>query len=147
VRKLFVIAIMVTLFTTHCGGDRGGSSSKITDPGKKQRETPEVPVKEKPPNAFKISSVLYDLAVAPDREQFAAEQGIVISGEMVKVFLFFSGDASDREREKIIERYHVDIEKRADNVFRAEVPIDDLLGLSKEPLIRSIDLPDKPAVP
>jgi len=98
----------------------------------------------KPPTDLKLTSVLYELTIAPDKERFAQEHGIFLSKGAVRVFISFDPASSDSERKELFPIYHIVVEKKADNLFRALVPIDSLIPLSKEFSIWSIRLPDKP---
>ena len=105
-----------------------------------QKDYPE----DKPPEGLKLSSILYDLAVDPDPENFANKHHIFFYKNRVKVFIYFDPASSEPDREKIIERYKLIVEKKSTDLVRALVPVNALIPLSRESVIWSIELPDKP---
>jgi len=111
-----------------------------------QLNTPEGLGGQKPPKDLKLSSILYELTIASDREKFAQEHDIFLFEGKVRVFLFFDPVSSNSEREKLIKSYNLVIEKKSDDLVRAMVPINELIPLSKEPVIWSIGLLDKPVI-
>lgn len=91
----------------------------------------------------KLSSMLYELAISPDPEYFAKKHDISLENKRVRVFIFFEPSSSDPNRKKILEDHGIIIEKSSADLTRGLVPVDHLISLSQEPVIRSIRLPDK----
>jgi hypothetical protein len=91
----------------------------------------------------KLSSILYDLAIAPDPEYFAKKHDIVLDKDRVRVFIFFEPSSSDPDRKKILNDHGIIIEKSSADLTRGLVPVDHLISLSEESVIRSIRLPDR----
>jgi hypothetical protein len=94
-------------------------------------------------NKQKLSSILYDLAVSQDPESFAKTHHIFLDKSRVRVFIFFEPTSSEPDRKKILEYHGIIIEKKSVDTIRGLVAVDHLIPLSKEPVIRSIRLPDK----
>ena len=90
----------------------------------------------------KLSSVLYELAITQDPEYFAKQHDIFFKNNRVRVFIFFE-PSSDPNRKKIFNDHGIMIEKSSADLTRGLVPVDHLIPLSQEPVIRSIRLPDK----
>ena len=99
--------------------------------------------KRKPPKELKLTSILYELAVAPEPEIFAKKHDIFLSIDRVRVFIFFDPASSSLDRENIVENYNIVVEKKSNGLLRALVPIDGLIPLSNESVIWSIRLPDR----
>jgi len=91
----------------------------------------------------KLSSILYDLAISPDPEYFAKKHDISLENNRVRVFIFFEPTASGPDRKKVLEGHGIMIEKSSADLTRGLVPVDHLIPLSEESVIRSIRLPDK----
>ena len=91
----------------------------------------------------KLSSILYDLAVSPDPKYFAKKHDISLENNRVRVFIFFEPSSSDPDRKKILNDHGIIIEKSSADLTRGLVPVDHLISLSQEPVIRSIRLPDR----
>jgi len=106
--------------------------------------TGEFKVKRKPPRELKLTSILYELAIASEPENFAKQHEIFLSNGRVRVFIFFNPASLSSEREKIVENYKLVFEKKSNDLLRALVPIDGLIPMSKESIIWSIRLPDRP---
>lgn len=106
--------------------------------------TGEFKAKRKPPRELKLTSILYELAIASEPENFAKEHDIFLSNGRVRVFIFFDPASSRSEREKIVENYKLVFEKKSNALLRALVPIDGLIPMSKESVIWLIRLPDRP---
>ncbi len=100
--------------------------------------------KVKRPEGLKLSSILYQLAVAAEPEFFAKQHDIFLYKDRARVFIFFDPASSGPDREKIVEKYQLIVEKKSIDLLRALVPINALIPLSKESVIGSIKLPDKP---
>jgi len=94
-------------------------------------------------NKQKLSSILYELAIAPDHEHFAKKHNIQLDNNRVRVFISFEPSSSDPERTKIIKDHKIMIEKSAADLTRGLVPVDHLIPLSEDPVIQSIRLPDR----
>jgi len=97
----------------------------------------------KPPEELKLTSTLYELSKAPDTEKFAKEHNIYFSKGLVRVYILFNPGSSISEREEIIKKYNITVEKKAENLSRALVPAKQLIPMSKEPVIDFIKLSDK----
>src|SRR3989304_2002674 len=108
---------------------------------------PEGLEKQKPPKELKLTSILYELAISPDRENFAKNHNIFLQEGKVRVFIYMDPSSTKLDRSKLVKSLNIDIEKTSNNLLRALVPIDKLIPLSKEPIIWSISLPDKPTKP
>ena len=91
----------------------------------------------------KLSSMLYELAISPNHEYFAKQNHILLDKDRVRVFIFFEPSSSDPDRKKILNDHGIMIEKSSADMIRGLVPVDHLLSLSEEPVIRSIRLPDR----
>jgi hypothetical protein len=91
----------------------------------------------------KLSSVLYELALAPDTEHFAKKHNIPLENNRVRVYIFLEPLSPDPERKKVFEDHKIMIEKRSGDMVRGLVAIDQLIPLSEEPVIRFIRLPDR----
>ena len=91
----------------------------------------------------KLSSMLYELATSPDPYDFAKKHAIFLDKNRVRVFIVFEPSSSDPDRTKIIKDHKIIIEKSSADLTRGLVPVDHLISLSQEPVIRSIRLPDK----
>jgi hypothetical protein len=104
-------------------------------------------IKEGPPKGLKLSSILYELAVAPDPEKFAKNHDIFLTAGKVRVFISFNPAASNSERDKLAEIHNFMVEKKSNDLLRALVPLDSLIPLSKESVVWSIRLPDKAIKP
>jgi len=94
-------------------------------------------------NVQKLSSMLHELAIAPDHEYFAKKHDIVLDKDRVRVLIFFEPSSSDPDRKKILNDHGIIIEKSSADLTRGLVPVDHLISLSQEPVIRSIRLPDR----
>jgi hypothetical protein len=99
----------------------------------------------KPPKELKLTSILYELAIASDKEKFAKEHNIDICDGKVRVFIFLDPCSSEPERKELVENYSMLVEKKTDNLLRVSVLTEQLIPLSNERIIRSITLPDKPS--
>lgn len=91
----------------------------------------------------KLSSILYDLAISPDPEYFAKWHDISLENNRVRVYIFFEPSSSDPNRKRIFNDHGIIIEKSSADLTRGLVSVDHLISLSQEPVIRSIQLPDK----
>lgn len=129
---LIITILVIPLIIAGCSGG-GGNLGPPTGPGE-----------QKPSKELKIESTLYGLAVASDRENFAKEHDIFLSEGKARVFILFEPASLSSEREKLIENYSIVVEKSSNDLLRALVPIDKLIPLSKESIIWSIRLPDRP---
>jgi len=142
-KKLFftILAVLLAGCVTNLENDLNIANSV---PEKKEKRFPqEFNKQHKPPGGLKLTSVLYELAVASDPEYFAKEHYIFLSKGGVRVYISFDPDSSISKREKIIEDYNIVIEKKAGNLSRALVPVNILIPLSKESIIWSIKLPKR----
>ena len=91
----------------------------------------------------KLSSMLYELATSQDPEYFAKKHNIHLDKNRVRVFIFFETSSSDPDRKKTLKDHGIIIEKSSANMIRGLVAVDQLIPLSKEPVIQSIRLPDR----
>ena len=91
----------------------------------------------------KLSSMLYELATSPDADYFAKKHNIFLDKDRVRVFIIFEPTSSDTDRKKILNDHGIIIEKSSADLTRGLVPVDHLISLSQEPVIRSIRLPDR----
>ena len=91
----------------------------------------------------KLSSMLHELAVSQGPYDFAKKHDIFLDRNRVRVFIFFEPSASTPDRKKILNDHGIIIEKSASDLIRGLVPVDHLISLSQEPVIRSIRLPDR----
>jgi len=94
-------------------------------------------------NGQKLSSIIYDLAISPDPEYFAKKHDISLENNRVRVFIFFEPSSSDPDRKKILNDHGIIIEKSSADLTRGLVPVDHLISLSQESVIRFIQLPDR----
>ena len=132
---------MLTGCVTNSENDLNATNSV---PEKRENTSPkELSKQHNPPGEHKLTSVLYELAVAPDPDHFAKQHHIFLNKGRVRVFIFFEPSSSDSDRIKIINDYEIMIEKRSDDMLRGLVAVNHLIPLSKEPVIRSIRLPTK----
>jgi hypothetical protein len=102
-----------------------------------------IKVGHKPPKGLKLSSILYELAVAPEPEKFTKKHDIFLTEGKVRVFISFNPASSNSERDKLAENYNFIVEKKSNDLLRALVPMDRLIPLSKESVVWSIRLPDR----
>ncbi len=100
----------------------------------------------KSPRSGKLASVLYELATAPDRGGYAESRGILLPEGRVRVIIFLSASATDPDRKRLVEKHGVIVEKAANGLVRAHVPVDALIDLSREAAISFVDLPDRPGM-
>ena len=96
----------------------------------------------KSPPGEKLASILYELVIASIPGNFAEEHGIHMTRGKVRVFVFLDSTSSDFEKEGLVQRHNMVVEKKSDDLLRAMVPLDELIPLSKEPVVLSITLPD-----
>jgi hypothetical protein len=139
---LMILAILLLDCVTTAKNDR--NVIHYLPEKKEDTLTGEFKAKRKPPRELKLTSILYELAIASEPENFAKQHDIFLSNDWVRVFIFFDPASSRSEREKIVENYKLVFEKKSNDLLRALVPIDGLIPMSKEPIIWSIRLPDQP---
>ena len=101
----------------------------------------------KPPQELKLSSLLYDLSVDPEPENFAKKHGIFLTEGKVRVYISFNPASSNLERDMLSENYNFMVEKKSKDISRAVIPIEQLIPLSKESAVWSIRLPDRAIKP
>lgn len=143
-KRLFLIIFAVLLIDCVATPKKDHHGANNLPGTTAEPRTGEIKVKHKPPGELKLTSILYKLAVAPEPENFAKKHNIFLSKGRVRVFIFVNPASSKSEREKVIENYKIAIEKKSDDLLRALVPIDGLIPISKESIIWSIKLPDRP---
>lgn len=139
---LMILAILLLDCVTTAKNDR--NVIHYLPEKKEDTLTGEFKAKRKPPRELKLTSILYELAIASEPENFAKEHDIFLSNGRVRVFIFFDPASSRSEREKIVENYKLVFEKKSNALLRALVPIDGLIPMSKESVIWLIRLPDRP---
>lgn len=138
---LIILAVLLAGCLPSTENDPNVTSSL---PEKQEKRLPKKFNKQyQPPEELKLTSVLYELAVASDPENFAKKHNIFLSKERVRVYISFNPGSSIAEREKVLENYNIVVEKKAGNLSRALVPINRLISLSEESVIWSIKLPDR----
>ena len=71
----------------------------------------ELSMQHNPPGELKLTSVLYELAVAPDPDHFAKQHHIFLTKGSVKVYISFDPGSSIPERDEMIENYNIVIER------------------------------------
>jgi hypothetical protein len=142
-KRLFFI-ILAVLLAGCLPSTENAPNATSPLPEKKEKRLPKKFNKQsQPPEELKLTSVLYELAIASDPENFAKEHNMLLSKERVRVYISFNPDSSISKREKVLENYNIVVEKKAGNLSRALVPINRLIPLSKESVIWSIKLPDR----
>ena len=107
------------------------------------RKSPEESKKIQDSKNQKLSSMLYELALSPDPDYFAKKHNILLDNQRVRVYIFLNQSSLEPERTKMLKTHHIMIEKRSADMLRALAPVDQLIPLSEEPLVRFIQLPDK----
>ena len=142
--KSFLLITLAILFLGCLTITKKDSNSAIAHP-EKNEDTFADGIKEghKPPKGLKLSSILYELAVAPEPEKFAKKHDIFLTEGKARVFISFNPASSNSERDKLAENYNFMVEKKSNDLLRALVPIDRLIPLSKESVVWSIRLPDR----
>lgn len=140
--KSLLLIILAILFLG-CVTTTKKDSSVVSSLPEKKDTLPGLNEEHKPPKELKLTSILYELAVAPEPENFAKEHAIFLAKGKVSVFISFNPASSNSEREKLAENYNIVVEKKSNDLLRAFVPIDRLIPLSKESVIWSIRLPDR----
>jgi len=138
-----LLLIILPLLILGCMTTTKKDSSVVSSLPAKEDTVPGLNDGHKPPKELKLTSILYQLAVAPEPESFAKEHDIFLAKGKARVFISFNPVSSNSEREKLAENYNIVVEKKANTLLRALVPIDRLIALSKESLIWSIRLPDR----
>lgn len=142
-RNLFLI-ILVSMFAGCVTNAENGLNATNSVPEKRENTSPkELSRHHNPPGELKLTSVLYELAVAPDPDHFAKQHHIFLTKGSVKVYISFDPGSSIPEREDIIQNYNIVVEKTAGNLSRAWVPVNRLIPLSKQFVIQSITLPKR----
>lgn len=143
-KKLLLIILTILLLDCVTTAKNDRNVIHYLPEKKEDTLTGEFKAKRKPPRELKLTSILYELAIASEPEDFAKEHDIFLSNGRVRVFIFFNPASSKSEREKIFENYKLVFEKKSNALLRALVPIDGLIPMSKESIIWSIRLPDRP---
>jgi hypothetical protein len=141
-RAIILVCFMVFACSSaflHCSCSQ---SQRMNE--KKESTLPTAKEMPKPPIDLKLTSVLYELAITPDKEMFAKEHDIFVSKDRVRVYISLDLATTQSQEEKLVETYNMLVEKKSMNLFRALVPIDKLIPLSKESHVWSIRLPDRP---
>jgi len=140
-----LLLLILAILSVGCLTTTKKDSNVVSPLSEKDDDTyaDEIEERHKPPKGLTLSSILYDLAVAPEPEKFAKKHDIFLTKGKVRVFISFNPASSNSERDKLTENYNVMVEKKSENLSRALVPIDRLIPLSKESVIWSIRLPDR----
>lgn len=142
--KSLLLIILAILFLGYLTTTKKDSNSVSSLPGKNEDTFADgIKKGHKPPKELKLSSILYELAVAPEPEKFAKKHDIFLTEGKVRVFISFNPASSNSEREQLAENYNFMVEKKSNDILRALVPIDRLIPLSKESVVWSIRLPDR----
>ena len=89
---------------------------------------------------------LVELAAAPDRAGFAESRRILLREDRVSVIVFMSASSTDLDRKRLVGKYGVIVEKAANGLMRARVPVDALIDFSGEAAVSFVDLPDRPGI-
>lgn len=97
--------------------------------------------KNKPLVQQKLASVLYRLTMAPEPEPFAKQHGLFFLNDKIKVYVYFTPDVPSSEIQRVVDAHHIQLEKRANDLVSAWVPVDRLVPLSKEAVVRIISPP------
>jgi len=138
---LIILSVMLAGCVTNSENDLNVTNSV---PEKRENTLPkELSMQHKPPGELKLTSILYELAVAPDPDHFAKQHHIFLTKGLVKVYISFDPGSSISERKKMLENYNIMIEKTAGNLSRAWVPLNRLIPLAKESVIQTITLPKR----
>lgn len=104
-------------------------------------------VQLKPPwELKKLSSALYEFLESPNTEEFARTHRIYYHEGKVRVYVTVDPVISQKEEERLISTYRMDVEKESENLLRVIVPVDELVSLAKETVVLSIRLPDMSAI-
>jgi len=135
--RVFILAAFI--FSLGCLVSSPNSAEQIFNITDDKRK-----VNCKPPKNLKLTSFLYNLAIASEPDRYAKQHDIFLSNGKVRVFIFFNPDSSNSEREKIVENHKIAVEKKSSDLLRALIPINTLIPISQEPIIWSISLPDLP---
>jgi len=140
--KAFLV-ILLAFLILGCATSTEKDSGAVENPPEKRDTVPAVHERHKPPKELKLTSILYELAIAPEPERFAKEHGISLTNGKVRVFISFNPNSLRPERDRLAEHYTIVVEKKDDTLIRALVPVERLIALSKESVIWSIRLPDR----
>ena len=97
--------------------------------------------KNKPKVQHKLAAVLYQLTNTSEPEQFAKQISLPFLDNKVKVFIYFTPESLSDMRKKVTETHRIQVEKASNDLVSAWVPVDRLIPLSKEPVIRFISPP------
>ena len=140
-----LLLIILAIFFLGCLTTTKKDSKAVSSHPEKTEDTFADGIKEghKPPKGLRLSSILYELASAPEPEKFAKKHDIFLTKGKVKVFISFNPASSNSEREKLAESYNLMVEKKSNDILRALIPLDRLIPLSKESVVWSIRLPDR----
>jgi hypothetical protein len=142
---LIILSVMLAGCLTNSDNDL---NAPISVSKKRENTLPKkLSAQHNPKGEHRLTSVLYELAVAPDPDYFAKQHHMLLTKGSVKVFISFDPGFSIPEREKMIENYNIVIEKTAGSLSRAWVPVNQLIPLSKECVIQTITLPKRLITP
>ena len=140
-KKLFFIFFFIFLFAGLISCNNNPADHSLTKTEKNTSAAGSNKIDD--PKEHKLSSMLYELAISPDHEYFAKQHDIELDKDRVRVYILFEPSSSDPDRTKIIKDHKIMIEKSSADLTRGLVPVDHLILLSEEPVIRFIRLPDR----
>jgi hypothetical protein len=95
----------------------------------------------KPAGQQKLTTILHQLTITSEPESFAKQHGLSFLRDKVKVFIYFTPDASSSERQRVINAHDIQVEKKANDLVSAWVSVNRLGPLTKEPVVRFISQP------
>ncbi|MBW2490717.1 MAG: hypothetical protein JRE65_06185 [Deltaproteobacteria bacterium] len=82
-------------------------SNAVSSLPEKNEDTFADEIREGPPKGLKLSSILYELAVAPEPEKFAKNHDIFLTAGKVRVFISFNPAASNSERDNRCKKIRI----------------------------------------
>lgn len=97
-----------------------------------------------PSTPTKLASILLRLSQAQDAEIFARVHNIELVDRNVRVVIRLDSTTQADEMARLASTYGLFVEKRANSLLRALVPIHQLVPLSGEPKVRFVDVPTTP---
>jgi hypothetical protein len=141
-KKRFFTFFFIFLFAGLISCNNNPAAHSLTKTGKNTSAAGSKKIGDK--KEQKLSSILYELAISQDHEYFAKQHDIELDNkDRVRVYILFEPTSSAPDRTKIIKDHKIIIEKSSADLTRGLVPVDHLISLSEEPVIRSIRLPDR----
>ena len=140
-KKQFLIFFFIFLFAGLISCNNNPAAHSLTKTEKNTSAAGSKKIGDK--KEQKLSSILYELAISQDHKYFAKQHDIDLDKDLVRVYILFEPTSSAPDRTKIIKDHKIIIEKSSADLTRGLVPVDHLISLSEEPVIRSIRLPDR----